>query len=230
MSDEDQKLQPTKATLSIMDEDAPDPETWEDLSREEVLDETPITEGEGTRAPVLEAQSVTRMASAVGAAAAVVTAGVAVVKFLADNSGLDIKTGSLCILNKDDTNWANYTGERFRYPAKGNLVKRFWALTDVTGAVRYFFEITNRAHPTVEGIPDGYYIPDITIHVKRAWHKIGVKISGELEISNPWNEPVGGLIVPHVDLIVSFQHALFGVFHKVRTRKYHLRGDVQDLT
>lgn len=222
---ETEEFLPTKSTLYIADEGDPIPETWEDFQKEDILDEETLSNSAET--PTEEFHAETLAFSAAGLDVALKAW-----ELIKDTSKVSAEPKSTHVLPLKDPDGLNYMGESFRSPAKGNYRKLFWTVSLYPcGYFEFYFDVTSKARPKNSEIPDGYYIPNITVVPAKAWAWLMCSLDVKVHCSNPVrSETPEGLVVANMDMIVSMSLTKLGIIPWRSQMKFRVSGDKAELT
>ena len=202
----DNELEISRTTLELVPEGVALPQSIQDLDAHKVLQNVQVVAGEQYL------QDNAQMLRANIPVDDIIKAGKEVIHFLSDNTAAEAKSSSFYVLYKDDLNGLNYRPSKtFRWPGKDawfDYRATFWGtgigLTErPVASMNFHFSITNNAQPTTEGIPKGFYIPNITIIPTKVWALPGRAISATLHITNPTaDQDRNGNLVAQIGMIV----------------------------
>lgn len=221
---EAKEFKPLKTTLSL------EPETPKDVTDYKIDDIEPLVspvEFEKSTGAVAGLGVAQPLAAGVGVAD-IVQIGATTLELIGKWSQSDAKPISFTCLPEADRTHLNYQGETFRAPKKRNYSKLFW--TDSLwpcGHLTFHFDITSRARPkNTDKVPDGYYIPDITVvpHTRYAYPACALKVG--IYRSHPTRiETEDGLPASRVKLLVDAHLVKLGIFDWKSLMLFEIDGD-----
>lgn len=158
------------------------------------------------------------------------------VDFIAKYSGVDVKRVDKSILYKpegfdltlDNLDDHYEAGDEFRSPANKLYSKILW--TDSIfpcGGFGFYIEAITRARPkNTDNIPDGYYIPRLSLVPATRYNYPLCQLSADLEFVKPqWQKRPDGLIKTSVHFDVVVRLVKMGIFDWRSRIKFSLDSD-----